>query len=127
MRLAEWSYAVEAGKIAEFARAVGAPVSDAAPPTFTMAAGAEAVERLVTETLPMDRKCALHGEQSYEYLGPIRAGMTLRCQADLVSDLVKPGRSGGEMRVITVRITYADAATGVDLVRETMTIIEKGA
>lgn len=122
--LAEWSFHVEAGKIAEFARAVGAPASDTAPPTFTMVAGAEIVERLVTETLKLDRARTVHGEQAYDYLAPIRAGMTLRCRASLVSDVTKPGRTG-PMRVVTIAVHYADVATGVDLVRETMTIIEK--
>ena len=124
--LAEWSFAVEAGKIAEFARAVGAPVSDTPPPTFTMVAGAGWVERLVDETLKLDRGRTVHGEQGYEYLSPIRAGMTLWCRATLVSDVMKPGRAG-PMRVVTVAVLYADAATGADLVRETMTILEKAA
>ena len=122
--LAEWSFVVEAGKIAEFARAVGAPATDAAPPTFTMVAGAGWVEHLVDETLKLDRGSTVHGEQAYEYLAPIRAGMTLRCRATLVSDVAKPGRTG-PMRVVTVAVLYADAATGADLVRETMTILEK--
>ena len=125
-QLAEWSFAVEAGKVAEFARAVGAPVSDIAPPTFTMVAGAGWVEQLVDKTLNLDRGRTVHGEQAYEYLAPIRAGMTLRCRATLVSDVMKPGRTG-PMRVVTVAVVYADAATAVDLVRETMTVLEKAA
>jgi len=124
--LAEWTFDVEAGKVAEFARAVGAPVSDAAAPTFTMVAGADMVERLVSETLKLDRARTVHGEQGYEYLSPIRAGMTLRCRAMLVSDVMKPGKAG-PMRVVTVVVVYADATTGADLVRETMTTIEKAA
>jgi acyl dehydratase len=124
--LDEWSFAVEAGKIAEFSRAVAGVPSDAAPPTFTMVAGAGMVERLVTETLKLDRGRTLHGEQGYEYLSPIRAGMTLTCRASLVSDVMKPGRTG-PMRVMTMSVIYADAATGTDLVRETMTTIEKAA
>ena len=125
--LAEWTYSVEAGKIAEFARAVGASVLDRVPPTFAMAVGAEAVERLLTSILPLDRKRAVHGEQAFDYHAPIRAGMTLRCRADLVSDVVKPVRAGGEMRVVTVGITHRDAASGAVVLGETMTIIEKAA
>ena len=124
--LAEWSFVVEAGKIAAFARAVAAPASDIAPPTFTMVAGADWVGHLVDKTLHLDRGRTVHGEQAYDYLAPVRAGMTLRCRAALVSDVTKPGRTG-PMRVVTVAVTYADAATGADLVRETMTILEKAA
>ncbi len=122
--LEEWSFPVEAGKIAAFARAVGAPASDCAAPTFTMVAGSGMVERLVGGTLKLDQGRTVHGEQGFEYLSPIRAGMTLRCRATLASDVVKPGRAG-PMRVVTIRVAYADAGTGADLVRETMTTIEK--
>ncbi|MGQ0567466.1 MAG: FAS1-like dehydratase domain-containing protein, partial [Gemmobacter sp.] len=124
--LAEWTFAVEAGKIAEFARAVGGGASDAAPPTFTMVAGADWVERLVTEVLALDRGRTVHGEQAYDYVSPIKAGMVLRCRASLLSDVTKPGRAG-PMRVVTVGIEHADAASGAVLVRETMTTLEQAA
>lgn len=124
--LAEWSFAVEAGKIAAFARAVGAPASDRAPPTFTMAAGAGMVEHLVGHVLRLDATRTVHGEQAYQYLAPIRAGMTLACRAQALSDIVKPGRAG-DMRVVTLAASYGDAATGEICVRETMTILEKAA
>ena len=125
-QLADWMFQVEAGKVAEFARAVGAPVSDITPPTFTTVAGAGWVEQLVDKTLKLDRARTVHGEQAYDYLSPVRAGMTLRCRATLVSDVMKPGRTG-PMRVVTVAVVCADAATGADLVRETMTVLEKAA
>ena len=121
--LAEWTFRVEAGKIAEFARAVGADVSDVATPTFTMVAGADWVARLVSDVLRLDGGRTVHGEQAYDYHAPIRAGMTLTCKARLVSDVAKPGRAG-PMRVVTVAVVYSDAATGADLVHETMTTIE---
>jgi 3-hydroxybutyryl-CoA dehydratase len=122
--LAEWTWRVEAGKIAEFARAVGSPYPEVAAPTFTMAAGAEAVERLVADVLHLDRARTVHGEQAFAFLAPVRAGMMLAARADLVSETVKLG-SGGAMRVLVVATTYGDAATGTVLVRETMTMIEK--
>lgn len=124
--LAEWTFAVEAGKIAAFRRAVGAPLAEVAPPTFTMVAVADWIERLVTDDLRLDRGRTVHGEQGYQYLAPIRAGMTLRCRASLLSDVVKPGRAG-PMRVVTVVVDHADAATGAALLRETMTTIEQSA
>ncbi|GAB5468081.1 MAG: hypothetical protein Kilf2KO_11110 [Rhodospirillales bacterium] len=125
----EWTFQVEAGKIAEFAKAVGAAPADPtiAPPTFTMVAAADLIEALVVDILKLDRSRTLHGEQGYEYLAPIRAGMTLACQARILSDGVKTGRRGGEMRLVTVGIDYRDGASGQLLLRETMTTIEKGA
>ncbi|MEQ8651577.1 MAG: MaoC family dehydratase N-terminal domain-containing protein [Kiloniellales bacterium] len=125
--IGEWRFRVEAGKIAEFARALGADLKDPtiAPPTFTVVAAADFVERLVTDILKVDRKRTLHGEQSYEYIAPIRAGMTLACKARILSDQMKSGRQGGRMRVVTVAIDYSDAASGAVLLRETMTTIEK--
>lgn len=127
--LGEWTFRVEAGKIAEFARAVGDP-SPAdpllAPPTFLVVASAGMVEDLVTRVLQLDRTRTVHGEQAYEYVAPVRAGMLLRCVARMTGDLLKPGRSGGDMRVITVEVTHHDSESGALLVRETMTTIEKG-
>ena len=125
--LGQWQFRVDAGKIAEFARAVGNANREIAPPTFMVVASADLVERLVGEVFGLDRKQAVHGEQSYEYFAPIRAGMDLIGRAELVSDVMKPGRTGGQMRVITVCVTYTDAATGDLLLRETMVVIEKGA
>lgn len=124
--LGEWTFRVEAGKIAEFARAVRAEPSDIAPPTFTVVAAADLVERLVLDVLRLDRARTVHGEQAYEYFAPVRAGMTLNARAELVSDVTKTGRTGGQMRVVTVAVSYTDAATGAPVLRETLTTIEKG-
>ncbi len=123
----EWRFHVEAGKIAEFDRALGAERddTDVAPPTFTVVAAADFVETLVKDILKVDRKRILHGEQGYDYFAPIRAGMTLACTARILSDRMKRGRQGGRMRVVTVAIDYSDAATGAMLLRESMTTIEK--
>ncbi len=125
--IGEWRFHVEAGKIAEFARALGTDLKDPmiALPTFTVVAAADFVERLVTVILKLDRKRTLHGEQGYEYIAPIRAGMTLACKARILSDRMKSGRHGGRMRIVTVAIDYSDDATGAMLLRETMTAIEK--
>lgn len=125
--LGQWSFQVEAGKIAEFARAIGSANRDVASPTFTVAASAHLMELLVSEVFRLDRNRTVHGEQAYDYLAPIRAGITLSCTARLLSDETKPSRMGGMMRAITVCVTYADAATGEQLVRETSVILEKAA
>lgn len=124
----EWQFDVEAGKLREFARAVKAPMEDGqaevAPPTFTVVASADFVERLVTGILSLDRSRTVHGEQDYEYFAPIHAGDTLICRATLLSDEKKTGRRGGRMRVIKVCVEYFSKRTGTLVCRETMTSIE---
>ncbi|MEJ8570566.1 FAS1-like dehydratase domain-containing protein [Microbaculum marinum] len=126
--LGTWDCRVEAGKLREFARAVGDTSwrddTVTAPPTFTVACSAEFVERLVTEILPVDRSRTVHGSQSYEYLAPIRAGDRLHGEARLLSDEIKTGRRGGTMRVIRVAIEYRNADTSAPVCREIMTTIE---
>lgn len=125
--LARWRYRVEAGRIADFARALGAEPGGAAPPTFTMAASAEVVERLVTGVLGLDRARTVHGEQAFEYHAPVRAGMELEGVVRLLGEARRTGRRGGEMRVLTLGIDYRDAATGAPLLAETMVILEREA
>ena len=125
----EWEFRVEAGKLREFGRAVHdvhADDSAIAPPTFPVVAAADFVERLVTETLRLDRSRTVHGEQAYEYLEPIVAGDLLVCRARLTGDETKAGKRGGMMRVLVTEVEYRSAATGRLLCRETMTSIEKG-
>ena len=126
--LGTWEYLVEAGKLREFARAVGDTSwrdgSPTAPPTFTVVCSADFIEKLVTEILPVDRSRTVHGSQSYEYLAPIRAGDRLRGEARLLSDELKTGRRGGAMRVIRIGIEYRNTDTGEPVCREVMTSIE---
>ena len=126
MIMERWTYRVEAGKIAEFARAVGLPPSEVAPPTFTMAAGAEALERILAQ-LALDKRRAVHGEQAFEVLKPILAGMELCAEARILSDEVKDGRRGGRMRVVVIETLWQDAANGDALLCERMTVIERAA
>jgi hypothetical protein len=126
--LASWTFAVEAGKIREFARAVRDPHAETslvAPPTFPVVASSDFVERLVADILKLDRRRTVHGEQAFEYVRPIVAGDRLRCTARLEGDVVKTGGRGGAMRVVTTSVEYAEEATGAPVCRETMTSIEK--
>lgn len=128
--IGEWDFTVEPGKLREFARAVQDvhwADSDIAPPTFPIVASAEFVERLVTDLLSLDRSRTVHGEQSYDYAEPIRAGDRLRCIARLVSDEIKTGRRGGGMRIVTTEVEFRSAASGRQVCRETMKTIEKAA
>lgn len=126
--IAEWEFAVEAGKLREFARAVHDDHRDAsAPPTFPVYVTAAYVERLVVEILKLDRRRTVHGEQEYEYLRPLRAGDRLRCRARVVEDYVKEGKRGGRMRFVVCETEMRDAATGELVVRERATAIETAA
>jgi hypothetical protein len=121
----EWEFAVEAGKLREFARAVYDEHADGtAPPTFPVCVTAAYVERLVVEVLKLDRRRSVHGEQEYEYLRPLRAGDRLRCRARVVEDYLKEGRRGGRMRFVVCETEMRDATTGELVVRERATAIE---
>lgn len=125
--LETWEFTVERGKLREFAHAVQDvhATSDIAPPTFPVVPSAGFVERLVAETLGLDRSRTVHGEQVYEYPEPIRAGDTLRCTARLVADETKLGKRGGTMRIVTTEVEFVSLATGRIVCRETMKSIEK--
>ncbi|MBL8583727.1 MAG: MaoC family dehydratase N-terminal domain-containing protein [Rhizobiaceae bacterium] len=129
--LEEWDFLVEEGKVREFARAVRDPSwQDSVPvppPTFPVVASAAFVERLVTQYLDLDRSRTVHGEERFEYFGPIRIGQVLRCRARKVSDEVKTGKRGGRMRIVTTEVEFAERDTGELLCRETMVSIEKEA
>ncbi len=128
--LGEWDYQVEAGKVAEFGRAVHdihAGKTKIAPPTFPVVASAEFVERLVTEILGLDRTRTVHGEQEYEYFEPIRVGDKLHCTARLTGDETKTGKRGGRMRIVTTEIEYVSAQTGTLICRDVTRSIETAA
>ncbi len=122
--LAEWSVAVEAWKVADFARAVQDDHPAVPAPTFPVVLNAAFIERLVKEILPVDRSRTVHGEQEYEYLRPLRVGDRLRCRARILSDTVKQGRRGGAMRLIVVEIEMAEEASGVIVGWERSTSVE---
>lgn len=123
--IAEWEFAVEAGKLREFARAVHDDHRDAsAPPTFPVYVTAAYVERLVVEILKLDRRRTVHGEQEYEYLRPLKTGERVRCRAYLVEDRLREGKRGGRMRVMVTEVRLFAEATGERIGTERMTALE---
>lgn len=117
-------FTVDPARMAAFAEALGGEAGAVAPPTFGMLVSAPLVEEVLARLPALDRARALHGEQSFDYLAPIRPGMRLRSTARVVADERRLMRRGGSLRRIEIAIAHDDAETGAPLVRETMVVIE---
>jgi hypothetical protein len=129
-----FTFVVERGKIAEFARVTGstdrahfegpAPVS---PPTFLMASAHWASdESNALLGVPMDMTTALHGGQEFVFYGePPRAGAELRAQMRVESTFVKANKRGGDMR-FTITVTEFRDTNGVLVAESRTTGIEMG-
>lgn len=133
---------VEAGKVAEFAAAVGDdnPVFRdpdvasrqgferiPAPPTFTRTSmfpryRPTGVGRLGFD-LGFDIRYELHGEQAYEFARPVYVGDTLSGWTTLTDAYEREGRQGGTMTFAVLETEYADEA-GEPVVTERETVIE---
>ena len=121
--LDRWEGVAEPGKVAEFERAVHRPgASDLLPPTFLVVLGAAFVERLVTGILPVDRSRVVHGEQTYRWLGEVRAGARLEAEAVLADMSEKTGRNG-TLRFFTIEIMWR--ADGRPVCRDRSVIVER--
>jgi hypothetical protein len=99
---------VEAGKIAEFAKAVKddnpaftRSETPPAPPTFLMTLahwmGSLGETR---QGIKLDYRRLLHGEQEFEYVRPIRAGDVLTFRSRTKDVLQKEGKRGGTMTFV---------------------------
>jgi len=104
----EGRMSIEAGKIAEFARAVKdgnpaytRPDGTPAPPTFLMTLahwmGSLGETR---QGIKLDYRRLLHGEQEFEYVRPIRAGDVLTFRSRTKDVLQKEGKRGGTMTFV---------------------------
>ena len=133
---------VEAGKVAEFATAVGDDNSTfrdpdvasqrgfkriPAPPTFTRTSmfpryRPTGVGRLGFD-LGFDIRYELHGEQAYEFARPLYVGDTLSGRTTLTDAYEREGRQGGIMTFAVLETEYTDE-TGEPVVTERETIIE---
>ncbi len=112
----EW--AIERGKVAEFARAVlntsaAHDADDAvAPPTFpqSMALWRARAPRPAAgqgrEGLDMRR--VLHGEQEFEYVRPLRIGDVLTAESYVKDRYEKEGKRGGTMTFIISETVFRD-------------------
>ncbi len=114
------TWVVEAGKIAEFARAV---MNDSmahegpdavAPPTFpqSMALWRARAPRPESGTGRggLDMRRVLHGEQEFEYVRPLRAGDVLTATSHVKDRYEKEGKRGGTMTFIVSETIFRDQA-----------------
>jgi hydroxyacyl-ACP dehydratase HTD2-like protein with hotdog domain len=119
----EFEFAVERGKIREFAIALGlkdpvhfdigaaraAGYADLlAPPTFTRQFWHENDENDPMPHLGYDPKRRLHGEQEFEYHKPLVAGTLLRGNNVIISTREKEGRRGGKMTFVIIETRFLD-------------------
>lgn len=123
-------FEVEAGKVAEFARAIHDPADcyldasatdsrgpDAtlAPPTFTRVSyfpryRPEGIDEEFGFDLGFEREYVLHGEQRYRYHRPVRVGDRLSGETTLEDVFQRSGRSGGSMTFAVLRTDFYDAS-----------------
>ncbi|MEF8814777.1 MAG: MaoC family dehydratase N-terminal domain-containing protein [Halovenus sp.] len=134
---------IEAGKVAEFARAIGCESPVFYEPEAAEAAGLQAIpapltflrasvfQRYRPEGLDRDpvfdlgfeKSRVVHGEHSFEFERPVYVGDTLTGVATLVDVYQRESSGGGVMTFAVQEIEYTDG-TGDTVATEQMTVIE---
>jgi hypothetical protein len=134
-------FAVEAGKIGEFARAT--PVADsvhqddgaattagfgarAATPTHVVVAGHHRDQQAMVSTLDLDLARIVVGSVRFSYARALVAGDHLVGTRRVIADERRDSRDGTSMRLITLLTEYVDV-THTPVVRVREVIIERGA
>lgn len=98
------------------------------PPTTTVIAdhwrpgGATAM----VDAIGADLRRVLHGEASWEFLAPVRAGTELTATQRVEDVTTREGRRGGTMTMVAIVTDFADEQGDV-VVRRRDTLIETGA
>ena len=93
-----WEFPLDWSKVREFANAVHddhwneEPL--AVPPTLLVMLSAEHLERLILETLHLDRRRAVHGEHEYNFSRLQRVGESIQCRHG--SERMGSGRQSAE-------------------------------
>jgi hydroxyacyl-ACP dehydratase HTD2-like protein with hotdog domain len=121
----EFSFGVEAGKVREFARAIGAD-GDLVPLTFSVVAGHYRDARAAVEKLGLDIRRVVVGEVEWEYARPLVVGDQLSAQRVVVDVKTREGSRGGSMTLVTLETEFRDADGDVAL-RQREVLIETGA
>jgi acyl dehydratase len=133
-------FTVEAGKVEEFARAVGDDDPVYRDPDAAAARGFEAVPAPLTFVRTADfpryrtgegvdlgfrHEHTLHGEQAYEYDRPLAVGDTLAGETAVVDAYERDGARGGTMTFAEVETEFHDAS-GERVLVSRATAIETG-
>ena len=89
---------IEAGKVAEFAWAIGADPHEGVPPTYAAVycLGATAPQLFGDEEAAVDFSRLLHAEQEFDWVNHPEVGDKVRSQARVTSDISRRG-----MRFVT--------------------------
>jgi len=136
----EVSFDVERGKIREFARstfatdpahvdraaalAAGFP-AEAATPTHVVVAGHYRDQQGFVDKLGLAIERVVVGSVRWDYERPLVAGDSLSGTRVVVDDRVKQGRSGSDLRVVTMETEYRDVS-GAVVVRVREELVERG-
>jgi acyl dehydratase len=99
------SFAIEADRVAAFARAVGADPADGVPPTFAAvySLGATAPQLFGDGEAAIDFDRLLHAEQEFEWARQPRVGETVSSQASVLADTSRRG-----IRMVTFQTETTD-------------------
>ena len=111
-----YSMAVDADRLADFAKAVGASGNNStAPPTFAFTVLMEAGQLFnVLDDMGIDKTRTVHGGQRFDYHRPIRAGDTVTGE-QVVTEISE--KKGGALVLIEVenRLRNQDGEAVADL------------
>jgi hydroxyacyl-ACP dehydratase HTD2-like protein with hotdog domain len=121
----EFSFGVEAGKVREFARAIGAG-GEGVPLTFSVVAGHYRDARAAVEKLGLDIRRVVVGEVEWEYARPLVVGDQLSARRVVADVKTREGSRGGAMTLVTLETEFRDADGEVAL-RQREVLIETGA
>jgi hydroxyacyl-ACP dehydratase HTD2-like protein with hotdog domain len=129
----EFSFAVEAGKVSEFARAIHDPApryddpTDGvpAPLTFTVVAAHHRDAPAAVAKLGLDIKRVVVGEVEWSYERPVIVGDHLSARRVVADVKTREGSRGGTMTLVTLETEFRDAAGEVAL-RQREVLIETG-
>jgi acyl dehydratase len=124
-----WLMPVTAAHVADFAGALGCPVTPgdgtAAPPTFlTRASWTEHDTTSRPESLGFDPARTLHARERYSYRRPVRVGDALFVDARVSERFSRQGRRGGSLRFAVVHRCFREP-DGTLVAEQFMTLVER--
>ncbi|USG63372.1 MaoC family dehydratase N-terminal domain-containing protein [Brevibacillus ruminantium] len=125
IRFEPFTFTIEAGKVKEFAQAIGDPnpvyqTGSRVPPTFATVIEFWGSQVPLEQALRLDMKKVLHASQEYEYLGTLAVGDQITCYGEVTKAYTKAG-----MNFVVVEQKYQNERGEVVLISRS-TIIERG-